>query len=79
MKYYLRKENDEVIVPAFVCTSLLHAVRYCRANPVVADIDPCTLNIDPEDAARRLTRRTRAIIVPHMFGLPADMKALVLV
>lgn len=70
-------EGDEVVMPAFVCTALLHAVRFVRAVPVLSDINRETFNIDYRDVQRRLTKRTRAIIVPHMFGLPADMRELV--
>ncbi len=68
--------GDEVVVPSFVCAALLHAVAAAGAAPVPADIDPETLNIDPADAHARLSRRTKAIIVPHMFGLPADLDRL---
>ena len=68
--------GTEVIIPSFVCSALLHAVRYVDARPVLADIDPRTFNIDPEDVARRLTGRTCAIVVPHMFGLPAQTQRL---
>ncbi len=68
--------GDEVVVPSFVCSALLHAVAAAGADPVPADIDPETLNIDPADVRTRLSRRTKAIIVPHMFGLPADLDRL---
>jgi dTDP-4-amino-4,6-dideoxygalactose transaminase len=68
--------NDEVILPSYVCSALLNAVSYVGALPVFAEIDPVTFNIDPVDAKRRLSRRTRAIIVPHLFGLAADMDEL---
>jgi perosamine synthetase len=68
--------GDEVIIPSYVCTALLNAVNYTGATPVVADIDPGTLNIDPQDVARRISPSTKAIIVPHMFGLMADMERL---
>lgn len=68
--------KDEVIIPSYVCAALLNAVHYVAAKPVLADIDPDTGNIDPMDAKKRLTRRTKAIIVPHMFGLAADLDRL---
>ena len=46
------------------------------AVPVFADVDPVTYNIDPADAARRVTERTRAIVPVHLHGLPADMDAI---
>ncbi len=68
--------GDEVIMPSFVCTALLNAVNYVGASPVIADINPLTYNIDPDDVKKRLTDRTRAIVVPHLFGLPADLESL---
>ena len=68
--------GDEVILPSYVCVAPLHAVEYVGATPRLADIDADTYNVDPADVRRRCTRRTRAIIVPHLFGLPADLDAL---
>lgn len=67
-------EGDEVICPSYVCSALLHAVRAVRATPVLADIEMDTFNIDCRDLGKRMTARTKAVIVPHLFGLPADMK-----
>jgi dTDP-4-amino-4,6-dideoxygalactose transaminase len=69
--------EDEVIFPSYVCTALLYAVRYVGATPVLAEIDPETQNLDPVDVKKRITSKTKAMIVPHLFGLPADMKRLV--
>ena len=66
--------GHEVIIPSFVCAALLHAVAATHAVPVPAEIDPVTLNLDPQDVGRRLSRRTAAVILPHMFGLPADLE-----
>jgi dTDP-4-amino-4,6-dideoxygalactose transaminase len=68
--------GDDVILPSYVCVAPLHAVEYVGAAPRLADVDPLTFNVDPADVRRRMTRRTRAIIVPHMFGLPADLTEL---
>jgi dTDP-4-amino-4,6-dideoxygalactose transaminase len=68
--------GDEVILPSYVCVAPLHAVEYVGATPRLADIEPTSFNIDPSDVRRRITRRTRAIIVPHLFGLPADLDGL---
>ncbi|MBI2217770.1 MAG: DegT/DnrJ/EryC1/StrS aminotransferase family protein [Candidatus Rokubacteria bacterium] len=65
--------GDEVVIPSFVCDALHHAVTRCGARPVLADADPVTLSIDTADAKRRVTRRTRAMIVPHAFGCPVDV------
>jgi dTDP-4-amino-4,6-dideoxygalactose transaminase len=68
--------GDEVILPSYVCVAPLHAVEYVGATPRLADIRPDTYNVDPADVRRRCTRRTRAIVVPHLFGLPADLDEL---
>jgi dTDP-4-amino-4,6-dideoxygalactose transaminase len=68
--------KDQVIIPSYVCAALLHAVKYAGAQPVPAEINPLTYNIDPDDVKKRITNRTRAIIVPHMFGLAADLDRL---
>ncbi|MDA8125066.1 MAG: DegT/DnrJ/EryC1/StrS aminotransferase family protein [Deltaproteobacteria bacterium] len=70
-------EGDEVALPSFVCPALLNAIRSVRAVPLLADIDPMTFNIDVQDLRRRLTAKTKAVIVPHMFGLPADIREIV--
>ncbi len=68
--------GDDVIIPSYVCSALLNAVNYTGAAAVLADISPDTYSLDALDVKRRLTRRTKAIIVPHLFGLPAAMEPL---
>jgi dTDP-4-amino-4,6-dideoxygalactose transaminase len=63
----------EVIVPTYACDALHHAVTRCGAHPVLADADPGTLTLSALEAKRRLGARTRAIIVPHAFGLAIDL------
>ncbi|MFE6101752.1 DegT/DnrJ/EryC1/StrS family aminotransferase [Streptomyces laurentii] len=67
--------GDEVVVPAFGCAPLAAAVLHLGAVPVFGDIDPRTLTLDPVDAERRLTARTRAVMPAHMFSVMADMPA----
>jgi dTDP-4-amino-4,6-dideoxygalactose transaminase len=69
-------EHDEVIVPSYVCSAPWQAVTRVGAKPVLADIDAETMNLDPASARRAITSKTRAILVPHLFGLPADLDAL---
>jgi perosamine synthetase len=68
--------GDEVIIPSYVCCALLNAVNYTGATPVLADIYPDTYNLDAADVKKRLSNRTRAIVVPHLFGLAADLDSL---
>jgi dTDP-4-amino-4,6-dideoxygalactose transaminase len=70
------KESDEIIIPSFVCSAVLNAVNYTGATAVLVDIDPLTFNISVEAAKKAITRKTRAIIVPHMFGCPAEIDKL---
>lgn len=67
--------GDEVLLPSYVCTALLNAIHYVGAQPVMVDIGE-DYNISAEDAKRKLTAQAKAIIVPHMFGRPADLEAL---
>ncbi|MGA8089301.1 MAG: DegT/DnrJ/EryC1/StrS family aminotransferase [Terracidiphilus sp.] len=69
-------EGDEVIVPSFAFIAVANAVLHIRATPVFADIDPVTLNLTPSTVEPLITPRTRAILVVHTFGIPADMHAL---
>ena len=69
-------EGDEVIVPSFAFVAVANAVLQVRATPVFAEIDPATLNLDPAAVERAITTRTRAILVVHTFGVPAEMDAL---
>ncbi|MGA2219321.1 MAG: DegT/DnrJ/EryC1/StrS family aminotransferase [Terracidiphilus sp.] len=68
--------GDEVIVPSFAFIAVANAVLHVRATPVLADIDPVTLNLSPASVEQAITPRTRAILVVHTFGVPADMDAL---
>lgn len=65
--------GGDVIVPTYACDALHHAVARCGATPVLADADPATLTISPVEARRLVGRRTRAIVVPHAFGLAVDL------
>jgi len=70
-------DGCEVIIPGYVCTALLNAIHYVRATPVLVDINPDTYNINVENIKEAITDRTKALIVPHMFGLPADIDSIV--
>jgi perosamine synthetase len=66
-------EGDEVIVPSFAFIAVANAVRYERAKPVFVDVDPEMLNLDPDRIEAAITPRTRAILVVHTFGCPAEL------
>lgn len=67
--------GHDVLVPTYVCDALAQAVMRCGARPVLVDADAGTLSLSAEDAKRRLTARTRGVIVPHAFGLAVDLSS----
>jgi perosamine synthetase len=69
------EEGDEVITSPFSFVASANAALYERARPVFADIDPTTLNLDPDAAAAAVGERTRALLPVHIFGYPAAMPA----
>ena len=69
-------EGDEVITTPFGFVSSANAILYERARPVFVDIDETSFNIDPEQTARAVTDRTRAILPVHVFGQPCAMTEL---
>jgi dTDP-4-amino-4,6-dideoxygalactose transaminase len=68
------RPDDEVLVPTTTFTATAAVITHTGARPVLVDIDRRTLNIDVRDAARWLTRRTRAVIPVHFAGQPCDMQ-----
>jgi dTDP-4-amino-4,6-dideoxygalactose transaminase len=68
--------GDEVIVPANTFVATAAAVSFVNAKPVLVDILPNTYNIDPEKIEAAITPRTKAIIPVHLYGIPADMDAI---
>jgi len=67
------KEGDEVITTPFTFIATAEAITYVNATPVFVDIDRQTLNMDVSKIEEKITPRTRAIVIVHLFGLPADM------
>lgn len=66
-------EGDEVIIPTYVCSSLLNVVYMAQAKPVIVDIGEKDFNISFEKIKEKINDKTKAVIVPHMFGVPADI------
>ena len=64
--------GDEVIVPAQTHVATAHAVEHAGAKPIFVDCDPSTGNIDPEQITKKITKKTKAIVVVHFLGLPVD-------
>lgn len=68
--------GDEVITTAMTFCATVNAIIHAGATPILADIDPVTMNIDPAEVARRITPNTRAIVPVHFAGRPCDMDAI---
>lgn len=69
-------EGADVVVPTFCCTSIIPPILAVGARPVFADVGD-ELNVTPETVDAAVTHRTRAVIVPHLFGNPADIDTIV--
>jgi dTDP-4-amino-4,6-dideoxygalactose transaminase len=67
--------GDQVIVPAHTCMATVNAVIMAGGEPLFADIDPRTFNLDPAAVATLLTSKVRAICLVHQIGLPGDIEA----
>jgi perosamine synthetase len=70
------KQGDEVLVPTTTFTSTAEVVAYFKAKPVLVDVDAQSLCVDPGDAERHITKRTRAVIPVHYGGQPCDMDSI---
>lgn len=67
------KAHDEVICPSLSYIATANCIRYVRAKPVFAEINPSTYNIDINHAEKLISIRTKAIIIVHQIGMPADI------
>jgi dTDP-4-amino-4,6-dideoxygalactose transaminase len=73
LKYVNLGPGDEVIVPAITFAATMAYPLGCGAKVVFADVDPRTINMDPKDVEKKITKRTKAIIPVHVGGWPVDM------
>ncbi len=67
------KKNDEVIVPTFAIISIILEILRIGAKPIFVDCDPLTWNINLQSLKKKITKKTKAIIIVHTYGLPVDM------
>jgi perosamine synthetase len=65
--------GDEVLTPSLTFASSAHAALYCGADVVFVDVDPVNCNLDPDDLGRKISPRSKAVIVVHYGGHPAEM------
>ena len=70
------RKDDEVITTSFSFIATANSILYTNAKPIFADISHDTFNIDPDDVLNKITHRTKAILPVHLYGHPAEMKAL---
>ena len=70
-------QNDEVIVPTFTFVATANVADFCGAKPIFCDIDPETFNIKPEEIKKKITKKTKAIIIVHYGGQACDMKEII--
>lgn len=70
------KDGDEILVPAMTFIATSNVVLQNKLKPVFVDIDPRTYHIDPAQIEKHITKRTRAIMPVHLFGVSADMEAI---
>ena len=69
-------KGDEIIAPSHTFIATVTPAIHLGARPIFADIDEETYTLDPEDVRRKITKRTKAIVVVHLYGHPADIKPL---
>lgn len=69
--------GDEVLVPSFTYIASVNAIQYTSATPVFIDSDPKTWQLDWQDAKRKITPKTKAIMVVHLYGYPCDMENII--
>lgn len=67
--------GDEVICPSMSYIATANAITYVGAIPVFAEVEPATYNLDPVDVERKITDKTKAVLVVHQIGMPADLDA----
>lgn len=68
--------GDEVITTPLTFCATVNAILHAGATPVLADVDPATMNIDPAEVRKKITKRSRALLPVHFAGRPCDMDAL---
>jgi len=73
------KPGDEIITTPFTFIATAETISQCGAVPVFADIDPVTYTLDPESVEKKVTKKTKAVIPVHLYGMPCDMNGIMAV
>lgn len=68
------KEEDEILLQAFTCNALVNPILALNLKPIFVDIEKSTLNLDPQDLKKKITPKSKVVVVQHTFGLPAKME-----
>lgn len=68
------KPLDEIIIQAFTCSAVVDPILWAQGKPIYVDIDKKKLSMDPQDLKKKITKKTRAIIIQHTFGIPGNIE-----
>ena len=73
LKYSGVKAGDEVITTPMTFVSTINSIIHVGAKPILADVDPLSFNIDPIEIKKKITKKTKALLIVHLAGLPCEM------
>ena len=74
LKAFNLGRNDDVLLQAYTCVAVPNCIKFVGANPVYVDIDKRTFNMSIDDLEKRITPKSKAIIIQHTFGNPANIR-----
>lgn len=74
LKIFDFPKHSEVIIPSYVCSALLNAIYMANLVPILVDVNPTDFNVNYRDVIVSLSEKTKAVIIPHMYGVPADIR-----
>lgn len=71
------KEGDEILIQAYTCVAVPDAIMWSKCKPIFVDIDENNFNLDSKNLERKITKKTKAIIIQHTFGIPAQLEEII--
>jgi len=71
------KKNDEILLPGYTCVVVPNSIIFQKAKPVYVDINPYNLGIDPKKIEKKITSKTKVIIIQHTLGIPAQIEQII--